>query len=780
MKTEIYCIEGMHCASCSAAVERVTKKLPGVEASSVNLATRRMEITYDEGKASPEAIKAKIAKAGFSAELYVEGNRFDDTLSLEEDRRRLVCAGTLAAVLMYVSMGVMLLGLPFPNSLGPGHMLRYGFLQMALALGTMYFGRNIYKTGFKSLLNLSPNMEFLVALSSLAAFIFSFCILFFTHDKSPLYFESAGVVVALVMMGRYLETLSRRETMSAITKLVELAPDTAELIEDGTESGRIVPVLSLKIGDKVLVKPGNRIPVDGKVISGYSSADESLLTGESMPVEKKTGDEVIGGSTNISGALVVSVERVGGDTALAKIVRFVEEAQSKKMPISSLADKVAGVFVPIVFAIAIIAGLSWLYAGQDLAFAVRIFTSVLVIACPCAMGLATPTAVIAATGLGAQNGILIRCGEALEKAASVDTAILDKTGTVTENLPAVSKVLVNGGSERDFLAAVSVVEAASHHPLAGAICHYALAQGCASSSSLVELEEKPGLGLKAVIRSASGADGDDTSVLAGVSSADACGSSVRGGDDAPGDVSCAGEGTCVWHIGSGRYMRELGIDISVFSRDCQEAESQGATSVYAACGDKLAGVIFASCPLKENSASAVASLHNLGIKTYLVTGDTAACAQHIGKQIGIGEVRAEVMPQDKGQIIMELKRQGHTVIMAGDGINDAPALASADVGCAIGTGADIAIDSADIILTGGDPLGIVKAVRLSRITVRNIKFNLFWAFAYNIISIPIAAGLLYPSFGILLTPVVGALAMSLSSVCVVSNALRLRYAPLDL
>ncbi|MCR5660827.1 MAG: heavy metal translocating P-type ATPase, partial [bacterium] len=567
MRTEIYCIEGMHCASCSAAVERVTKKLPGVEASSVNLATRRMEITYDEAKTNPDAIKAKIAKAGFSAELYNEEAKPDFGASLAEDRQRLICAGTLAIILLYVSMGVMLFGLPFPNILGPNHMLRYGVLQMVLALGIIYFGRNIYKTGFKSLLNWSPNMEFLVALSSSAAFIFSFCILFFTHDKCPLYFESAGVVVALVMMGRYLEALSRRETMSAITKLIELAPDTAELVEEGTEgSGRIVPVLSLIVGDKVLVKPGSRIPVDGKVASGYSSVDESLLTGESMPVEKKTGDEVIGGSTNISGALVVSVERVGGDTALAKIVRFVEEAQAKKMPISSLADKVAGVFVPVVFAIALLAGLAWLYAGKDLAFAVRIFTSVLVIACPCAMGLATPTAVIAATGLGAQNGILIRCGEALEKAASVDTAVLDKTGTVTENLPAVSKVLVNGGTERDLLAAVTVAEVASHHPLAGAICRYASAQGYVSSGSLVELEELPGLGLKAVIRGAGALAGEC------VSGAGDCApyAGVRGGD-------VSGKGTCVWHMGSGRYMKELGIDISAFERECREAESQGTT-----------------------------------------------------------------------------------------------------------------------------------------------------------------------------------------------------------
>jgi Cu+-exporting ATPase len=744
MKQEVYLIEGMHCAACSSSVERVTRKLPGVARSDVNLTTNKMTIEYDETKVSPDQIMGKVEKAGFRALPFVEEKRpkakvteNEEQVAFRRERNSIIAALILSGILLYVSMGAMMFGAPLPGLISmESHVINYAAVQMLLAVVIIFIGRRFYVSGFKALWHLNPNMDSLVAIGSSAAFLYILAIFFLLTDQpelvNGLYFEASAVVVTLVSLGKHMEEGSKRKTTGAIKKLMELAPDTAILVQsNGTQ--KEVPTKSLNTGDMVLVKPGSKIPLDGIVTDGVGGVDESMLTGESMPVEKTVGSEVIGGSMNQNGALTVRITRIGADTVLAKIIRFVEDAQGKKAPISKIADKVAGVFVPIVIVISIISGIIWLLAGQEPSFVLRIFTSVLVIACPCAMGLATPTAIVVGTGLGANSGILIRSGEALEITHNVKVVVLDKTGTVTEGKPVVTDIVPIGMEKKELLELAAAVEAGSGHPLADAIVRSATEYGMSAALSASDFENFSGKGVRATL-----SDGQKV------------------------------------FVGNDKLMHENGVDTQVLQPDAAAFSAQGKTPMFIAVDHSLAGMISVADSVKESSRAAIQRLKEFGLRVILLTGDNKAAADHIGSIVGADEVIAEVLPEDKAAVIKRLQSEGKIVMMVGDGINDAPALVQANVGCAIGSGSDIAIESADIVLMKNDLTDVSRAVNLSRMTIRNIKQNLFWAFFYNTIGIPIAAGVLYPAFSLLLAPMIGALAMSLSSVFVVSNALRLR------
>ena len=548
------------------------------------------------------------------------------------------------------------------------------------------------------------------------------------HAVHNLYYESVAVVITLVALGKQLEEHSKRRTASAVEKLMRLSPDTTRVLRDGKEI--TVPTKDVAVGETVIVKPGESIPLDGKIIKGESSADASMLTGESLPIEKTEGSLVTGGSINISGVIYVTVTKVGKDTALAKIIKFVEDAQNKKAPISKTADKVAGVFVPAVITIAVIAAAAWLIAGKDISFALRVFTSVLVIACPCALGLATPTAVMVGTGLGAENGILIRNGEILEITHTVKAAVFDKTGTVTVGKAAVTDVFAD--DKERLLKIAAAAEADSAHPLAQAVVAYTAENGITVAGRAEKSEYISGKGLKCLIN---------------------------------------GENIL---LGNTALLAEVGADISKYREIGERLASEGKSLIYAAVNGECIGLIAIADQVRETSKDAFARLKKLGIKTVILSGDNKACAEYIGASVGADEVYSEVLPEEKAKIISEIKQKYGVVMMVGDGINDAPALTEADIGCAVGGGSDIAIEAADIVLMKSDPLDVPRAIRLSRLTITNIKENLFWAFCYNAICIPIAAGLLYVFGGTLLSPMLAGLAMSLSSVFVVGNALRLR------
>ena len=744
MKHEIYLIEGMHCAACSSSIERVTRKMNGVIRSDVNLTTNKMDIEYDEMKVTSEMIVTKIEKAGFQASPMAEGNKQrpldqknSEQSTFRHERNSISLALILSAVLLYISMGVMLFNAPLPEIISmKTHTVNYAIIQMLLALIIVFIGRRFFISGFKAIFHLNPNMDSLVAIGSSAAFIYSFSILLLLTDHPDLvhqlFFEASAIVVTLVSLGKYMETGSKRKTTGAIKKLMELTPDSAILIEaDGTQHE--VATETLSVGDIVLVKPGSKIPLDGIVTQGSSSVDESMLTGESMPIEKIVGTDVIGGSINKNGILYIKIVRIGADTALSKIIKFVEDAQGKKAPISKIADKIAGIFVPIVIVIAVVSSLIWLLIGKDSSFTLRVFTSVLVIACPCAMGLATPTAIVVGMGLGANNGILIRSGESLEVTYKTTTVVLDKTGTVTEGKPTVTEILTDRMTSDELVSITAVVESVSQHPLASAIIEYAKSKSITSKLTISEFENYSGKGIRAELSNGQ-----------------------------------------IVLVGNNRLIQENQIDSTIFSERTETLLSKGETPMFIAVDGKLCGIISVTDPIKSTSITAVEQLKEMGLRVVMLTGDNKTVAERVGKQIGADEVIAEVLPEDKATAIKNLQEKNQIVLMVGDGINDAPALVQADVGCAIGNGNDIAIESADIILMKNDLRDVKKAVNLSRMTIKNIKQNLFWAFCYNIVGIPIAAGVLYPTFGILLSPIIGALAMSLSSVCVVSNALRLR------
>ena len=737
MKTETYCIEGMSCAACSSAVERVTGKLDGVETSQVNLTTAKMTITYDESRVTPEIIMNKVERAGFKAIPYTKEE--PKKTAVESKKTGLVINCVLAVILLYVSMGPML---PFqvwvPAFLDMHDTpMGYALFQMILTMIILFNGKKFFTNGFKNLFRGHPNMDTLVALGTGSAFLYSLVMTVGiannpSHAHS-LYYESAAVVVTLVMVGKYMEQKSKGKTTEAVKKLMELTPDTALLLVNGTEQE--VPVEQLKEGDIVFIRPGSRIVLDGIVIEGESSVDESMLTGESIPVEKAEGDEVIGGSMNFQGAMKMRITRRKEESTLAKIIQMMEDAQGKKAPISKLADRVAGYFVPTVLIIGITAALLWMLAGKDFAFALQIFVSVMVIACPCALGLATPTAVMVGTGLGAGHGILIKSGEALELADKVDAVVLDKTGTVTEGKPAVIEI-VSAKYDADELLAISAsCEKSSEHPLGRAIVSYAAEQN-SSLREVTGFTAVSGRGIKAVYENSFGK-------------------------------------RLQVQIGNARYMEEIGVN-NLYEQKAGELAKKGATPMFVVIDGQMEGMIAVADTIKEDSAQAIAELKKLGKEVYLLTGDNRLAAEYIGKKAGADHIIAEVLPQDKAEMIKKIQAEDKKVMMVGDGMNDAPALVQADVGAAIGSGSDIALESGEIVLMKSSLQDVVKAIRLSHGTLRNIKQNLFWAFFYNSLGIPIAAGVLYALGGPLLNPMVGGLAMSFSSVSVVSNALRLR------
>lgn len=742
MKTETYIIKGMTCASCSAAVERVTRKMDGVEVSNVNLATNKMSITYDEAKVTPEAIMDRVERAGFSASLEVietKEEKKEEKLEAEEAqhkiRRRLIGAIVLAIPLLYISMGHMVpWPMPLPEFLDMhASPLNFALAQLILTVGVLICGRKFYIVGFKTLFRGHPNMDSLVAIGTGSAFLYSLVMTIrIPVDEGAvhqLYYESAAIVVTLVMLGKYLESRSKGKTSEAIRKLMELAPDVAVLLQDGEE--REIPVEQVHAGDLILVRPGSKVPLDGVVRQGASSVDESMLTGESIPVEKEAGDEVIGGSMNYNGAMQVEVTRVGSDTMLAKIIKLMEDAQGRKAPISKLADTVAGYFVPAVLAIAVIAAIVWAVTGHPAAFVLRIFVSVLVIACPCALGLATPTAIMVGTGLGAKYGILIKSGEALEITHKVKTVILDKTGTVTEGKPKVTDLISEGLSEEELLLLAASCEVPSEHPLGQAIVEGAKARGL-KLREVAEFQSLTGKGIQAVY------DGKQV------------------------------------FIGNLRMVEEQHLELGSYQKQAEMLAEQGQTPMFVIVEHRILGIVSVADTVKETSKEAIDKIRSMGVKVYMLTGDNQRTAAYIGRQVGADEVIAEVLPQDKASVVSGLQKEGKRVMMVGDGINDAPALAQADVGVAIGSGSDIAMESSDVVLMKSDLMDVYRAIRLSKATIRNIKENLFWAFIFNSCGIPVAAGVLYPFGGPLLNPILAGLAMSFSSVFVVTNALRLR------
>lgn len=742
MKTETYNIKGMTCASCSSAVERVTRKMDGVEVSNVNLATNKMTITYDESKASPEAIMNKVDRAGFSASLEVVETREEkqeEKLEAEEEqhkiRLRLIGAIIFAVPLLYISMGHMVpWPMPLPEFL---HMhtnpLNFALAQLILTTIVLVFGRKFYIVGFRTLFRGHPNMDSLVAIGTGSAFLYSLVMTFRIpsdpHAVDQLYYESAAIVVTLVMLGKYMESRSKGKTSEAIRKLMELAPDVAVLLSDGKEEE--VPVERIQAGDVILVRPGTKVPLDGVVKQGASSVDESMLTGESIPVEKEAGDEVIGGSMNYNGAMQVAVTHVGSDTTLAKIIKLMEDAQGKKAPISKLADTVAGYFVPAVLLIAFAAAVIWAIAGYPASFVLRIFVSVLVIACPCALGLATPTAIMVGTGLGAKYGILIKSGEALEITHKVGAVILDKTGTITEGKPKVTDIISGEVPEDELLLLAASCEVPSEHPLGQAIVEGARERGM-KLQEVTEFQSLTGKGIQAVY------DGKQV------------------------------------NIGNLRMVEELQFDLGEYQKTAEELAGKGQTPMFVIREGQVLGIVSVADTVKKTSKEAIDKIRSLGVKVYMLTGDNKRTAAYIGKQVDADEVIAEVLPQDKASVVSSLQKEGKRVMMVGDGINDAPALAQADVGVAIGSGSDIAMESSDVVLMKSDLMDVFRAIKLSKSTIRNIKENLFWAFIFNTCGIPVAAGLLYPFGGPLMNPIIAGLAMSFSSVFVVTNALRLR------
>ena len=734
MKQEIYNISGMSCAACSSSVQRVVSRLDGVESCEVNLITGKMTVNFDETKTGePDFIKV-VEKAGFG----IEANKPKAEEKQEKKEKSglapLIISAVLSAVLLYISMGQMLTDrLPVPFFM---NMLSspWGFAltQLLLCIPVLFLGKKFFTSGIPLLFKGHPNMDSLVAVGAGASFIYSvvmtYMIPYDAHAVHNLYYESVAVVITLVALGKHMERRSMKKTALAVQKLMELSPDTALVLQDGKEY--TVPTAEVGVGETLLVKPGARIPLDGVVTQGDSSADEAMLTGESMPVLKTVGSEVIGGSINLNGVIYVKVTRVGGDTALSKIIKFVEDAQNKKAPISKTADKVAGVFVPVVILIALLSATAWLIAGKDISFALRVFTSVLVIACPCALGLATPTAVMVGTGLGASNGILIRNGEILEITHKVKAVIFDKTGTVTVGKPVVTDVITD--NERLLLETALAVEALSDHPLAKAVTEYAKASGINTDIRPENTENISGKGVSALL------NGEE--IL----------------------------------VGSLSLLKENGIDTLEYENTAQMLSIEGKSIIFTAVNKKAIGIIAVADSLKETSTEAFLRLQKLGVKTVLLSGDNKACAEYIGRSLNADEIYSEVLPEQKALIVGKLRKKYGTVMMVGDGINDAPALTEADIGCAVASGSDIAIESADIVLMKSDPNDIPRAIRLSRLTITNIKENLFWAFCYNTVCIPIAAGLLYAFGGPLLSPMIAGLAMSLSSVFVVGNALRLR------
>lgn len=736
-------VDGMTCASCSSAVERALKKLDGVSEASVNLATNRAAFSYDPTKVKLTQVREAITKTGYTPlDLATE-----DTRDAEQEKRkralrlmrfRLITAIIFSAPILYIAMAHMFpkLGVPLPAFMNPHTFpLVFALVQLLLTIPVIFAGGRFFRVGFKTLIKGSPNMDTLVAIGTGSAFLYGVyaTVLIYLGDfgfAQHLYFESAAVVITLVMLGKYLEAVSKSKTSEAIKKLMNLRPQTAVIVKDGVEM--TVALDEVAMGDVVLVRPGAAIPVDGTVLDGASSVDESMLTGESLPVEKQPGSPVTGGSINGEGLLHFTVTRVGEDTALSKIIHLVEEAQGRKAPIAKLADVISGYFVPAVLGVAMLAAVIWALAGKDFNFVLNIFVTVLVIACPCALGLATPTAIMVGTGKGAELGVLIKGGEALETTHSINAVVLDKTGTITQGKPELTDIVrYTAEEEASVLTLTASAERGSEHPIARAIV------SAAQSRDLPLLEPEqfraiPGRGIEAVV--------NGRRVLAG----------------------------------SAKLLTDNGVDISGSTADALKLSNSGKTLMYIAIDNALYSLMAAADAIKPTSRAAVQQLKSLGLEVYMLTGDNAATAKAVAETVGIDHVLSDVLPDGKANEVQKLQSQGKRVAMVGDGINDAPALVQADVGMAIGTGTDVAVESADVVLMRGDLSAVSAAVALSRATIRNIRQNLFWAFAYNVIGIPFAAGVFFAFGGPLLTPVFAGAAMALSSVSVVTNALRLK------
>lgn len=743
-------VDGMTCAACSSGVERTVNKQQGVETCEVNLTTGRARIIYDENQVSIDAIKEKIVKAGFQPK-DIENNSEEKAFEQEEEqlhvaKKRLIGAIIFAIPLLYLAMGHMV---PFelyvPEMISMERPLNFAIVQLILTVPILYLGRNFYIVGFRTLVKGNPNMDSLVAIGTSSAFLYSLVMTFLIptdeHAVHNLYYESAAVVVTLIMLGKYMEKRSRSKTSGAIKKLLELTPDTACRIVNGVEE--IIPVEQLRVDDIVVIKPGSKVPMDGIVTSGSSSVDESMLTGESIPVEKQESDEVIGGSINYNGVLYVKITRTGEDTTLSKIIKLIEDAQGKKAPIAKIADKVAGYFVPVVIAIAVVAAIVWLILGYEFAFVLKIFVSILVIACPCALGLATPTAIMVGTGLGASNGILIKSGEALETTHKVNVVVLDKTGTITNGKPQVTDIISNSYKSNELLAIAAQVEAASDHPLGKAIVQRAneIKQENPQLHSFLESENF-------IVKDFQNISGKGL------------------------EASFANDSKII--IGNERILTDYSVKVGDYKKEADRLANEAKTPMFVAIDGILVGIIGVADTIKDTSVEAIKQIKKLGIKVYMLTGDNKLTAEHIGKQVKVDKVVAEVLPGDKADVVTNLQKEDNVVMMVGDGINDAPALVQADIGVAIGSGSDVAIESGDIVLMKSDLRDVYKSIRLSKLTIRNIKQNLFWAFFYNLIGIPIAAGVFYGLNETLLSPMFAGFAMSLSSVCVVGNALRLR------
>ena len=772
---ERFDVTGMTCSACSSHVEKSVGKLTGVENVSVNLLTNSMQVEFDENKLDTAGIVKAVEDAGYGAAVKdgraKSGTKTSGQSDSQENsglsaveqnvknmKKRLIVSLIFWIPLMYVSMGHMIyqwLNIPMPpftmNFLhGNENAITYAFTQFLLLLPILIANQKYFKNGFKTLWHRSPNMDSLIAIGAGAAILYGIFAIYrigyamghgdmavvhqYAHD---LYFESAGTILTLITIGKYLETKSKGKTSEAITKLLNLAPKTVTVVRDGVE--QVIDATDVEKGEIFLVKPGESVAVDGIVLEGKSSFDESAITGESIPVPKQEGDTIVSASINKSGLIRAKATKVGEDTTIAQIIRLVEEASSSKAPIAKMADKIAGVFVPAVITIALITGVIWLISGATFEFAMSTAIAVLVISCPCALGLATPVAIMVGTGKGAENGILIKSGDALETAHQIDTVVLDKTGTITQGKPVVTDIICAAGKNADktqLLQIAGSLEKGSEHPLAEAIVNYCVTNNI-SLEKVTDFNALFGKGIEGTV-----------------------------------------SGTH-YYAGNEKMMEEKGISLSTEQKNqIRELAKQGRTPLLFADKKQFLGIVAVADVVKPTSKEAVQKFRDYGIHVIMLTGDNEVTAQAIKEQVGIDEVIAGVLPTQKEEKISALKQAGHKVAMIGDGVNDAPALASADVGIAIGAGTDVAIESADIVLMKNDLLDAVGAVKLSKAVIRNIKENLFWAFFYNSIGIPLAAGVLYPLFQIKLNPMFGAAAMSLSSVCVVSNALRLRWVKL--
>ena len=741
--TQTFAIEGMTCASCAQTIEKAVGKLSGVDKASVNLATEKMQVSYNPSAISVSDVTGAVSNSGYAAVLETtdtqDNSRAEKREKKEKRMKQLSNRFGISIIftipVLIISMGPMV-GMPLPNIVDPMiNAFNFSLLQLILTLPIMVVSWEYFQKGFKTLFKGHPNMDSLIALGTAAAFVYSLAAtigtgLGYGNFSDLLYYEVTGVILTLHTLGLFLEERSKGQMSSAIEKLVNLAPKTARVIRNGVEQE--ITVDEVALGDVIRVRPGESMPVDGVVVEGRTSVDESMLTGESIPVEKESGDEVIGASINKNGSIDYRATRVGSDTTLSQIIKLVEDAQGSKAPIARMADIITGYFVPIVIALAVLAGIAWLIAGQSGIFALSVIITTLVIACPCALGLATPTSIMVGTGKGAEHGVLIKSGEALETTHNLDTIVFDKTGTLTEGKPIVTDILVTPLiTKENLLYYAASGETGSEHPLGEAIVQKSKEENMTLAKP-DHFEAIPGHGIRVEI------EGKDM------------------------------------YIGNRKLMLEQKIDLSSMEKESDRLADEGKTPMYLSVDGELAGIIAVADTLKENSMKAVKELRRRGVEVIMITGDNKRTAKAIAKQVGIDSVLSEVLPEDKAEEVKKLQEAGKKVAMVGDGINDAPALAQADVGIAVGSGTDVAIESADIVLMRNDLTAVLTAIDLSHATLRNIKQNLFWAFAYNLVGIPVAMGLLYIFGGPLMSPMFAAVAMSFSSVSVLLNALRLR------